>query len=94
MPRSPRCADDIGEDHGGTDINLSRGGQQRQSLARPSHVGQQPHRCHDRRVPEFLTDASARKEWVQQNLSRLAEGKAAESADSPNWSLFPEEDLS
>src|ERR1700735_410105 len=31
MPRSPRCADDI---------------------------GQQPHRCHDRRVPEFLLVAA------------------------------------
>jgi dihydrofolate reductase len=45
-----------------------------------------------RRVPEFLTDATARREWVKQNLPNLTAGKPEDSIGYPTGLLFPEEE--
>jgi dihydrofolate reductase len=41
--------------------------------------------------PDFLTDANSRREWVKQNLPKITAQKTAESAQSSNLLLFPEE---
>jgi dihydrofolate reductase len=43
-----------------------------------------------RKFPDFLTDATARREWVKQNLPKIAQ-KSETSQESVIGSLFPEE---
>jgi dihydrofolate reductase len=41
--------------------------------------------------PDFLTDANSRREWVKQNLPKIATQKTGGSAQPSNLLLFPEE---
>lgn len=43
--------------------------------------------------PDFLTDANSRREWVKQNLPKIAAQKSSESPQPSNLLLFPEEQV-